>query len=113
MRPASAAALDRLQDKLKTSQASFEVQPRVFYEDFKNLVLYVQDVRGSSGAAVWKGVFLADITDPSTPKITIAQSGIVTNEGQDRIRLHLVNGSQQEMSAHDPGAVLDFDVCRN
>ena len=101
--PASAAALDRLQDKLKTSQASFEVQPRVFYEDFKNLVLYVQDVRGSSGAAVWKGVFLADISDPSTPRITVAQNGIVTNEGQDRIRLHLVNGSQQEMSPHDSG----------
>jgi LPS export ABC transporter permease LptF/LPS export ABC transporter permease LptG len=100
--PASAAALDRLQDRLKTSQASFEVQPRVFYEDFKNLVLYVQDVHGSSGAAVWKGIFLADITDPSDPKITIAQSGIVTNEGQDRIRLHLVNGSQQETPPHDP-----------
>jgi LPS export ABC transporter permease LptF/LPS export ABC transporter permease LptG len=100
--PASAAALERLQDKLKTSQASFEVQPRVFYEDFKNLVLYVQDVRGSSGAAVWKGVFLADISDPSDPKITIAQSGIVTNEGQDRIRLHLVNGSQQETPRRDP-----------
>jgi len=99
--PASAAALDRLQDKLKTSQASFEVQPRVFYEDFKNLVLYVQDVRGSSGAAVWKGVFLADVTDPAAPKITVAQSGIVTNEGQDRIRLHLVNGSQQETSARN------------
>ncbi len=32
-----------LQDRLKTSQASFEIQPRVFYEDFKNIVLYVQD----------------------------------------------------------------------
>jgi LPS export ABC transporter permease LptF/LPS export ABC transporter permease LptG len=100
--PASAAALDRLQDKLKTSQASFEVQPRVFYEDFKNLVLYVQDVHGSSGAAVWKGVFLADISDPSDPKITIAQSGIVTNQGQDRIQMHLVNGSQQETPPRDP-----------
>src|SRR5436305_14406842 len=30
--PESQAALGHLQDKLKTSQASFEVQPRVFYE---------------------------------------------------------------------------------
>src|SRR5947199_2478410 len=30
--PASQAALGRLQDRLKTAQASFEVQPRVFYE---------------------------------------------------------------------------------
>ena len=50
-----------------------------------------------------RAYFLADITDPVDPKITIAQSGIVTNEGQDRIRLHLVNGSQQEMLSRDPG----------
>ena len=41
--PRSAIALDHLQEKLKSSQASFEIQPRVFYEDFKNIVLYVQD----------------------------------------------------------------------
>lgn len=100
--PKSAAALDKLQDKLKSSQASFEVQPRVFYEDFKNIVLYVQDVRSGSGAAVWKGVFLADITNSSAPKITLAANGIVTNEGQDRIRLHLENGSQQETQPRTP-----------
>src|SRR5438067_4253791 len=43
--PQSQAALGRLQDKLKTSQASFEIQPRVFYEGFPQLVLYVQDVK--------------------------------------------------------------------
>src|SRR5690242_11888699 len=36
--PMSAAPLAGLQDRLKTSQASFEIQPRVFYEDFKNMV---------------------------------------------------------------------------
>ena len=41
--PKSAVALNRLQDKLKSSQASFEIQPHVFYEEFKNVVLYVQD----------------------------------------------------------------------
>ena len=43
--PKSAAALGRLQDKLKTSQASFEIQPRVFYEDFKNYVKALQGRR--------------------------------------------------------------------
>ena len=41
--PKSAAALAALQNRLKSSQASFEIQPRVFYEEFKNTVLYVQD----------------------------------------------------------------------
>ncbi len=100
--PRSAAALGRLQDRLKTSQASFEIQPRVFYEDFKNIVLYVQDVKSGVGASVWKGVFLADVTNPSAPRITLAQQGLVINDGPDRVRLHLMNGSQQEVQPRDP-----------
>src|SRR5215467_4715001 len=62
--PRSAEALARLQKSLETSQVSFEVQPRVFYEQVKNYVLYVQDATSSSGAAIWKNVFLADISTP-------------------------------------------------
>src|SRR5882757_9118184 len=43
--PRAAAATLRLTESLKDTQASFEVQPRVFYEDFRNYVLYIQDVR--------------------------------------------------------------------
>ena len=39
--PMSSAALSQLQEKLVSTQASFEIQPRVFYEEFKNTVLYV------------------------------------------------------------------------
>src|SRR3954466_7248563 len=46
--PKAAAALSDLQDRLKTSQVSFEVQPRVFYEDFKDYVLYVEDASSGS-----------------------------------------------------------------
>jgi LPS export ABC transporter permease LptF/LPS export ABC transporter permease LptG len=94
--PRSAAALSRLQNRLKSSQVSFEVQPRVFYEDFKNIVLYVQDASTTQGAALWKGVFLADISNPAAPKITLAQSGVVVAEGPEKLRLHLENGSSHE-----------------
>ena len=100
--PRSAAALSRLQDKLKSSQASFEIQPRVFYEDFKNMVLYVEDSKSGTGSALWKGVFLADVTVPSQPKITMAERGIVIPEGTESLHLHLENGSQQEMNPKDP-----------
>ena len=75
--PMSSAALARLELKLRSSQASFEIQPRVFYEDFKNMVLYVEDVRATSNASVWRGVFLADVSDPSAPSITMARSGLM------------------------------------
>ncbi len=101
--PRSAAALLSLEDRLKFSQASFEVQPRVFDEDFKNIVLYVQDLRPGSGAALWKHVFVADLTDPADPKITTADTAIVTaGAGPGTLELHLNDGAQHQLSPTDP-----------
>lgn len=91
--PRSQAALGHLQEKLKASQISFAVQPRVFYEGFPKLVLYVQDVKSARGAAIWKNVFIADSTNPSAPSITLAQQGILVSEGVGSLHLHLTNGS--------------------
>ncbi len=100
--PYSQAALGKLSDRLKTAQASFEVQPRVFYEGFPKIVLYVQDVHGGTRAAVWKGVFLADNSTPGSPRIWQAEQGILVSEGPTRLHLHLVNGSTHETDAKDP-----------
>ena len=100
--PRSQAALGRLEDRLKGSQVSFEVQPRVFYEGFPKLVLYVQDVQNAQGAAVWKGVFMADLSDATNPKITLAKEGIVVSEGPDRLHLHLIDGSAHETDPNQP-----------
>ncbi len=105
--PRSAAALLSLEDSLKSSQASFEVEPRVFYEDFKNYVLYIQDVRPAAGASLWHHVFLADLTQPATPHITTADEAVVvsgaaaTGDAQT-IRLHLMHGGQHQTSPSDP-----------
>jgi LPS export ABC transporter permease LptF/LPS export ABC transporter permease LptG len=99
--PKSQAALGRLEDKLKGSQVSFEVQPRVFYEGFPKYVLYVQDVKSAQGAAVWKGVFMADISDAANPKITLAKQGVVVSEAPDRLHLHLIDGSEHETDPKD------------
>src|SRR5256714_4254177 len=100
--PRSQAALGRLQDRLKTSQASFEIQPRVFYEGFPQLVLYVQDVKSAQGAAIWKGVFIADISTPSAPRITLAQQGILVSQGTDTLHLHLSDGATHETDPKVP-----------
>jgi LPS export ABC transporter permease LptG/LPS export ABC transporter permease LptF len=108
--PRSAAALANLQNSLKTSQISFEIQPRVFYEDLKGYVLYVQDVEPVSGAAVWKNVFLADISNPAAPKVTLAQRAVVVTEN-DVLRMRLESGSQQETDPTNPNqyTVSTFD----
>jgi LPS export ABC transporter permease LptG/LPS export ABC transporter permease LptF len=100
--PRSLAALADLEDNLKSSQASFEVQPRVFYEGFPKLILYVQDVKAMSGGALWKGVFLADLTDPAAPSITLAREGLLVSQGPDTLDLHLTNGSTHESDPKNP-----------
>ncbi len=105
--PRAQAALVHLEDRLKGSQVSFEVQPRVFYEGFPRIVLYVQDVKSAQGAAVWKGVFMADLSDAANPKITLAKEGIVVSEGQDRLHLHLIDGSSH---VTDPADASHYQI---
>jgi LPS export ABC transporter permease LptF/LPS export ABC transporter permease LptG len=105
--PWSLASLGRLEDQLKGSQVSFEVRPRVFYEGFPKIVLYVQDVHSAQGAAIWKGVFLADISDAANPRITLAREGILVPEGQDRLHLHLRDGSTHET---DPAQADHYQI---
>ncbi len=100
--PRSLAALGQLQDRLKSSQASFEVQPRVFYEGFPKIILYVQDVKAMSGGALWKGVFLADLTDPAAPRISLARQGLLVSQGPDTLDLHLTDGSTHESDPKNP-----------
>jgi len=101
--PRAQAALGHLEDRLKGSQVSFEIQPRVFYEGFPKIVLYVHDVKSAQGAAIWKGVFMADLSDAANPRITLAREGIVVSEGPDRLHLHLIDGSEHETDPKNPG----------
>jgi LPS export ABC transporter permease LptG len=84
-------------DKVLASQATYEIQPRVFYEDFKDKVLYVQNVISGTGAANWRQVFMADITDPAAPKITTAASATVASYSPTELLMRLRNGTE-----HDP-----------
>jgi len=100
--PRSLASLDALQNRLQSSQASFEVQPRVFYEGFPKIILYVQDVKAMAGGALWKGVFLADLSDPAAPRVTLAREGLLVSQGADRLDLHLTDGSTHESDPKNP-----------
>lgn len=102
--PKATSAMLRLENSLRDSQASFQVQPRVFYEDFRNSVLYVQDVRNGRHASVWSHVFLADLTDPGSPKITLAEQATVVMGRHHDLRMRLRNGEQHEMPPNDPGS---------
>ena len=89
-------------DKALAMQASYEIQARVFDEDFHNFVLYVQDVRAGTGAANWRQVFMADTTDPTTPLVTTAASATVANDSGQELLMRLRNGARHETVAGQP-----------
>jgi len=100
--PRANQAILAMQQELETSQASYEIQPRVFYEDFRNFVLYVQDVRAGTGAANWRQVFMADVSDPANPLITTATSATVANDSTQELLMRLRDGSRHETVAGQP-----------
>jgi len=98
---ANRAILD-MEQALETSQASYQIQPRVFYEDFKNFVLYVQNVRSGTGASNWDQVFMADVSDPSAPRITTAASATVVSDSTLVLLMRLRNGAMHETVTGQP-----------
>ena len=100
--PMASAKTLQMESELLNAQASFEVQPRVFYEDFKNYVLYVEDVRAASGAAHWRQIFLADLSDPRTPKITTGANATVVNEKGEGAVMRLRDGTEHQTDPDSP-----------
>jgi LPS export ABC transporter permease LptG/LPS export ABC transporter permease LptF len=101
--PRAAQAVLAYEEQAKGSQATVEVQPRVFYEDFKNYVLYAQDViPGANGTALWRHVFLADLTTPASPHIITATQADVVSGSSQTLRMELSDGSRHDISLANP-----------
>ncbi len=108
----------RLQNRLRSSYISAEIQPRVFDEGFPNTIVYVRDV--VPGPVVrWRGVFLADLRPPEDrssvsvrskvtgPRVTVAEEAIaIPNPEKNQLQLHLIRGGTHEQSSD----VTQYDV---
>src|SRR5882724_10596376 len=75
--PKGNAELQSLRSEIFTSQIEKELKPRVFYDEYENLTIYVNDVDPKT--LQWKGVFVADSRTAdetrtgTTSGLTIAQ----------------------------------------
>jgi len=95
--PAAVRSLERSETSLTTTQASYEIKPRVFIEQFPHLLLYLKDVVSSSSR--WRGVFIVDRSHKDETKVTLAKSGRLVNEdGSGRVALYLENGATHEFN---------------
>ena len=82
--PDSNQAVRTLLFQVIASKAKTDIRPRVFYDTlFPNFMFLVMDM--PSGHANWSNVFLADLTSPTAPRITLARAGqLVVNSEQRR-----------------------------
>lgn len=96
--------------EIAMDRAEGEVRPRVFFEDFPGIVLYVRQVPLSGGG--WEDVLAADTSNPSQPIIFLARRGRMVVDRQARtIQMVLEDGARHTTKLDDPNSyqILRFD----
>jgi LPS export ABC transporter permease LptG/LPS export ABC transporter permease LptF len=91
-------------------RAEGEVRPRVFFDDFPNLVLYVHEVPLDGKG--WVDVMAADTSNASQPIIYLAKRGrMVIDRKAQTIHMVLEQGARHTTKLDDPAAyeVLNFE----
>ena len=92
------------------ARAESEVKPRVFFEDFPNMLLYVRDV--PTDGTGWTDVFLADTTNAVQPDVYVAARGrMVLDREHRRVEVLLEDGTRHRVNpdAPDTYEVFEFD----
>jgi LPS export ABC transporter permease LptF/LPS export ABC transporter permease LptG len=104
--PQAMRKMNRMETGLEASQVPYEIQPRVFIEQFPNLLLYLEDVTSSRSS--WTHVFIADLTQRNQAKVTLAESGVLVNEAaRNRFVLHLEQGTTHD---YDPQRPEEYSI---
>jgi LPS export ABC transporter permease LptG/LPS export ABC transporter permease LptF len=87
--------------RIVAARAEHEVRPRVFFEDFPNLVIYVRDLPPDGRG--WAEVFVADTRRPGQPEIFVARRGhLVLDRERRRVDLVLQDGTRHSSAADAP-----------
>ena len=88
-------------------RAEGEVKPRVFFDQFPDLVIYVREISNSSG---WKDVFLADSRPGQLESIYTAQSGrVAIDREKETVALILENGRRHTAGEEQDYETYEFD----
>ncbi len=96
-----------LRSEVTSSYVQKEIQPRVFFDQYENVTIYVNDVDPQTGD--WKGVFVADTrpdeqADASTPqKLAEAAATDQASSGAAVLGQH---GSGQRVSVAERGTLV-------
>ena len=73
------------------TRAAAGIKPKVFNDEFKNLVIYVDRIRPASD--ILEGILVADTRDPSLHNTVYAETGrLISNEKRHSLTLRLESG---------------------
>jgi LPS export ABC transporter permease LptF/LPS export ABC transporter permease LptG len=90
------------------ARAEGEVRPRVFFEDFPDVVLYVREISPSGGG--WNDVFMADNRAGQGSAIYVARQGrVVIDRDKRTVEMVLEDGSRHTADAAGTYEVFRFD----
>lgn len=94
-------ALQQLRLEIITESVAEQVEPRVFYSEFEDKLLYVFE--RPKGEERWRGVFVAQPLPTRQNEITIAEWGrIKLDESGERVMLELENACTHRLDLDDP-----------
>jgi LPS export ABC transporter permease LptF/LPS export ABC transporter permease LptG len=92
-------------------RAEGEVKPRVFFDQFPNLVVYVRDVPPDGSG--WSGVFLVDHREGQPASVYLARRGRVSVNRQARtVDMLLEDGTRHTRQADGKYDVARFETAR-
>jgi LPS export ABC transporter permease LptG len=82
--PRGNSEFTKLRAEIFTSTVEKEVQPRRFYDDYENLMIYVNDIESKTGE--WKGVFVADTRgeEPSSSSTPLTPQQLAERAARER-----------------------------
>lgn len=97
-----------LQAEIFSSSVEREIKPRVFYDEYPNRVIYVNDVSANGD---WSGVFISDTTAADRQQIIVAKSGRLTvSQGSRQLWVELHDAENHFFSVRNPAR---YDRVRN
>ncbi len=99
--PRGNSALQQKRIEILAQSVSRQVEPRVFYEEWEGLILYVFD--RDPGDDRWRGVFLSEDVPGQRNQLTVAESGqVVVDDAGERVVLRMTNAITHEVDVARP-----------